>query len=87
MVYTCMERANQYRFQSIAFPLLATGSAGFPIELAWETIVKQIIKELSEENQNVLEVTIALYGRQIVEKLKINSFLERLEKVGWRTFL
>jgi O-acetyl-ADP-ribose deacetylase (regulator of RNase III) len=87
VVHTCMERANQYGFQTIAFPLLATGSAGFPIELAWETIVKQIIKYLSKENQNVFEVIIALYGKQIVEKLKINSFLESLEKVGWQTFL
>jgi WD40 repeat protein/O-acetyl-ADP-ribose deacetylase (regulator of RNase III) len=87
VVHTCMERANEYGFQSIAFPLLATGAAGFPIKLAWETIVKQIIKDLSEEKQNVLEVVIGLYGRQIVEKLKINSFLEKLEKVGWQTFL
>jgi O-acetyl-ADP-ribose deacetylase (regulator of RNase III) len=82
-----MERANEYGFQSIAFPLLATGAAGFPIKLAWETIVKQIIKDLSKENQNVFEVVIALYGRQIVDKLKINSFLGKLEKVGWQTFL
>jgi O-acetyl-ADP-ribose deacetylase (regulator of RNase III) len=87
VVHTCMERANEYGFQSIAFPLLATGAAGFPIKLAWETIVKQIIKDLSEEKQNVLEVVIGLYGRQIVEKLKINSFLEKLEKVGWQAFL
>lgn len=89
VVHTCMERVNQYGFQSIAFPLLSTGSAaaGFPIELVWETIVKQIIKDLSEEKQNVLEVVLVLHGRRVVEKLKINSFLERLEKVGWQTFL
>jgi len=87
VVHTCIERANQYGFQSIAFPLLATGSAGFPIELAWETILQQTIKDLAKGNQNVIEVIIALHGRQIVDKLKIKSFLERLEKVGWQTFL
>jgi O-acetyl-ADP-ribose deacetylase (regulator of RNase III) len=87
VVHTCMKTANQYRFQTIAFPLLATGAARFPTELAWKTILQQISKDLSQENQNILEVIIALYGRRIVEKLKVNSFLERLEKVGWQTFL
>jgi O-acetyl-ADP-ribose deacetylase (regulator of RNase III) len=87
VVHTCMKTANQYRFQTIAFPLLATGAARFPTELAWKTILQQISKDLSQENQNILEVIIALYGRRIVEKLKINSFLERLEKVGRQTFL
>jgi O-acetyl-ADP-ribose deacetylase (regulator of RNase III) len=45
VVHTCMKRANQYGFQSIAFPLLATGAARFSTKLAWETIVKQIIKD------------------------------------------
>jgi hypothetical protein len=49
--------------------------------------LQQIFKDLSQENQNALEVIIVLYERQIVEKLKIKSFLERLEKVGWQTFL
>jgi O-acetyl-ADP-ribose deacetylase (regulator of RNase III) len=49
--------------------VLATGAAGFPTELAGETIVQQIIKDLSKVDQNVLEVIIVLYGRQIVEKL------------------
>jgi hypothetical protein len=40
--------------------LLATGAAGFSTELTWETILQQIIKDLSKENQNVLEVIIAL---------------------------
>jgi O-acetyl-ADP-ribose deacetylase (regulator of RNase III) len=87
VVHTCMKTANQYRFQTIAFPLLATGAARFPTELAWKTILQQISKDLSQENQNILEVIIVLYGRRIVEKLKINSFLERLEEVGWQTFL
>ena len=67
--------------------VLATGAASFSTELGWETIVQQIIKDLSKENQNVLEVVIALYGRQIVEKLKIELFLERIKKDGWQTFL
>jgi len=87
VVHTSIGRANQYGFQTIAFPLLATGAAGFPTELAWKTIVQQIIKDLSKENQNVLEVIIALYERQMVEKLKIKLFLERIKKDGWQTFL
>ncbi len=87
VVRTCLEKANQYKFKSIAFPLLATGTAGFPRELAWKTIVKQIIRDLSDEKPNVLEVIIVIYERRSVEKLNVKGFLEKIEKLGWRSLL
>lgn len=61
VVCTCLEKAARYGFQSIAFPLLGTGTGRLTAEVALEIILKQIIKELSDGNQNVIEVIVALY--------------------------
>ncbi|NER20408.1 MAG: hypothetical protein F6J96_06740 [Symploca sp. SIO1C2] len=63
IVHTCLTKANEYQFKSIAFPLLGTGTAGFPAKLAWRTMLSQIIQDLSRENQTISEVIIALRGR------------------------
>jgi O-acetyl-ADP-ribose deacetylase (regulator of RNase III) len=84
VVRTCIETANQYGFQSIAFPLLGTGAGRLPAKVAWESIVLQIIRELSDKNQTIPEVVIVLYERIIVKELNVESFLERINKSGWR---
>lgn len=88
VVHSCIESANKYGFQSIAFPLLGTGAGGFPVKLAWETILKQIIKNLSDKEQNLTEVIIVLYRiAGIAEELNVRSFLERIERFGWSSLL
>jgi O-acetyl-ADP-ribose deacetylase (regulator of RNase III) len=77
-----MKKAKLYSFRSIAFPLLATGSAGFPAKVVWEIMFRQIIRDLSAENQNISEVIVAIYQRRIVEELKIKNFLEAIEEFG-----
>jgi O-acetyl-ADP-ribose deacetylase (regulator of RNase III) len=75
VVHKCLKKAIEYKFKSIAFPLLGTGLGGFPAKLAWRTMLSQIIKDLSSENQNISEVIIALYGRA-AELLNIKSIFE-----------
>jgi O-acetyl-ADP-ribose deacetylase (regulator of RNase III) len=75
VVHRCFKKASEYNFKSIAFPLLGTGMGGFPAKLAWRTMLSQIIKDLSSENQNISEVIIALYGRA-AELLNIKSIFE-----------
>jgi O-acetyl-ADP-ribose deacetylase (regulator of RNase III) len=87
VVHNCLEKASQYRFKSIAFPLLGTGSGGFPVKVAWEITLRQIIRDLTDENQNLVEVILVLYGRQIVEELNIKAVLEKIKKLGWRVLL
>jgi WD40 repeat protein/O-acetyl-ADP-ribose deacetylase (regulator of RNase III) len=82
VVHSCMKKAKLYSFRSIAFPLLATGSAGFPAKVVWEIMFRQIIRDLSAENQNISEVIVAIYQRRIVEELKIKNFLEAIEEFG-----
>jgi WD40 repeat protein len=84
VVHTCLKKANRYRFKTIAFPLLGTGAGGFPIKVAWETLLRQIITDLSNENQEVSEVIVALHTKEVVEELDVKSFLKRIEKIGWK---
>jgi O-acetyl-ADP-ribose deacetylase (regulator of RNase III) len=87
LVHTCMKKANRYRFQSIAFPLLGTGAGRFSAKAVWEIMLGQIISDLSDKNQNIIEVIICLYPRKIVEELKIINFLDAIEKFGWKSLL
>jgi O-acetyl-ADP-ribose deacetylase (regulator of RNase III) len=84
VVHNCLKKANEYKFRSIAFPLLGTGVGGFPAKLAWKIMLSQISKDLSDDNQNISEVIIALYGR-IAEILDVKALLQRVEKLGWRS--
>ncbi|MEW6491876.1 MAG: AAA-like domain-containing protein [Cyanobacteriota bacterium] len=87
VVHTCMKKANCYKFSSIAFPLLGTGAVGFPVRESWETLLNQIIRDLSELDSSIDQVFIALYERKVVEELKIKLFLEAIEKFGWKSVL
>ncbi len=87
VVHSCMKKASLYDFRSIAFPLLGTGAAGFPAKVVWEIMFRQIIYDLSTENQNISEVIVAIYERVIVEELKIKNFLEAIEEFGWKSLL
>jgi O-acetyl-ADP-ribose deacetylase (regulator of RNase III) len=87
VVHSCMKKASLYDFRSIAFPLLGTGAAGFPAKVVWEIMFRQIIRDLSTENQNISEVIVAIYERVIVEELKIKNFLEAIEEFGWKSLL
>ncbi len=87
VVHSCMKKANCYRFSSIAFPLLGTGAGAFPVREAWETLLNQIIKDLSEINSSVNQVFIVIKDRKVVEELKIKNFLETIEEFGWKSLL
>jgi O-acetyl-ADP-ribose deacetylase (regulator of RNase III) len=84
LVHTCIKKANRYGFKSIGFPLLGTGTGGFSVKVAWETLLRQIIRDLSDENQNILEVILVLHTRRIVEELDVKKFFKKLEKFGWK---
>ncbi len=87
VVHTCMKKANIYGFSSIAFPLLGTGAGAFPVKHAWEILLGQIIKDLSDKNQGIIEVIIVLYKTTFIEELKIKDFLETIEEFGWKSLM
>jgi hypothetical protein len=59
----------------------------FPAKAVWEIMLGQIISDLSDKNQNIIEVIICLYATEIVEELKIRNFLDAIEKIGWKSLL
>lgn len=48
-------------------------------------MLRQIICDLSDESQNVSEVIVSIYQKRVVEELKIKSFLESIEELGWKS--
>ena len=67
VVHTCIMKADEYKFKSIAFPLLGTGAGGFPANSALEVTLIQLIKDLSLEIKNIRKVIIAIYGKKIIK--------------------
>lgn len=87
VVQTCMEKANQYGFHSIAFPLLGSGAGRCPVKLVWRVMLPQLTKYLSHfhyKYHNINEVIIVLYESKIAEILDLKKLLQDVEKVGWQ---
>lgn len=73
VVRNCMTGARKYNLETIAFPLLGTGAGCLDPEMVGEAMLSQLKEELSQENQTVKEVAIALYGRTTVRALNFDS--------------
>jgi O-acetyl-ADP-ribose deacetylase (regulator of RNase III) len=82
VVHACMKKACGYKFRTLAFPLLGTGTGRFPVKVAWEITLRQIIRDLADENQNIVEVVLVLHGSQVVEELNIKRVLEKIKNFG-----
>jgi WD40 repeat protein len=67
VIHKCLEKANEYGFRSLAFPLLGTGSGRFPEERCWKVTWKQIILDLANSQQNLSEVIIVVYQKRIIK--------------------
>ena len=78
VIHSCLEKANNANYRSIAFPLLGTGSGGFSAIEALQIILLQAIKDLSNEPQSVVEVIIVIYGR-ITQVLDIDAIIQEIK--------
>jgi len=87
VIYTCINRANQNFFSSIALPLLATGGGGFPLDIAWQITLKQVVKCLSQQSQTLEEVVLVIYEKKVVQSLNVIEILEKLNREGWTSLL
>ena len=59
----CFYHADTLNVRHLAFPLLGTGSAGFPTEVCLDTMVAHLAKILAFGAHSVEQVTITLSGR------------------------
>lgn len=75
----CLNLALQYKCESIAFPLLASGSYGFPKDISLRIAIDAIKTFLSEHE---LEIFLVLYDSQAVKLSEtmfdgVKSFVDR----------
>ena len=59
---SCLDLAEQYRLESIAFPSLSTGTFGYPLREAAAIAVRTIIAHLTAPT-SLKQVTIVLFDR------------------------
>ena len=58
---TCLDLAEQYKLESIAFPSISTGVYGYPLELAAPIALGTIIEHIKQP-RSLKQVTIVLFG-------------------------
>jgi O-acetyl-ADP-ribose deacetylase len=58
---TCLNLAEQYKLESIAFPSISTGVYGYPLELAAPIALGTIIEHIKQPT-SLKQVTIVLFG-------------------------
>ena len=58
---SCLDLAEQYTLQSIAFPSLSTGAYGYPLDLAAPIALHTIVQHIQKPT-NLKEVLMILFG-------------------------
>ena len=72
---TCLNLAEQYHLESIAFPSLSTGAFGYPLREAAPISLRTIIEHVRKQT-GLKQVTVVLFDRQASEVYE--RVLERL---------
>ena len=55
--------------------------------VTWKITLRQVIRDLADENQNIVEVVLVLHRSRIAEELNIQGVLEKIKNFGWRGLL
>jgi O-acetyl-ADP-ribose deacetylase (regulator of RNase III) len=63
---SCLDLAEQYHLESIAFPSLSTGAFGYPLTEAATIALRTIIEHL-KKHTGLKQVTVVLFDRQAYE--------------------
>ncbi|GHO75462.1 macro domain-containing protein [Ktedonobacter sp. SOSP1-85] len=61
---TCLDLAEKYRMQSIAFPSLSTGAYGYPLTEAAPIALQTVIEHLTQEATTLRQVTFVLFDER-----------------------
>src|SRR5436305_5580412 len=72
---SCLELAEQYKVESIAFPSLSTGVYGYPLDLAAPIALRTIIEHIKEPT-SLKQVMFVLFGERSYQ-----AFEEALTKL------
>jgi O-acetyl-ADP-ribose deacetylase (regulator of RNase III) len=60
---SCLELAEQYQCQSIAFPSISTGAYSYPVHLAAPIALGTVIEHLKQPT-SLQQITFVLFGQQ-----------------------
>lgn len=60
---SCLDLAEQYKVESIAFPSLSTGVYGYPLDLAAPIALRTIIEHIKEPT-SLKQITFVLFGEE-----------------------
>ncbi|MGD1807953.1 GUN4 domain-containing protein [Dapis sp. BLCC M126] len=85
LVDSCIKIAHNLSFKTIAFPLFGSGAGVLSAQEAWQIMLPQIVKNLSDENQTIREVIICIYGRKAIEEIDVRGTLEHIQSLGWES--
>ena len=58
---SCLDLAEQYKLESMAFPSLSTGVYGYPLELAAPVALRTVIEHIKKPT-SLKQVTFVLFG-------------------------
>ncbi len=71
---SCLDLAEQYKLESIAFPSISTGVYGYPLELAAPAALRTVIEHIKKPT-SLKQVTFVLFGDRAYQ-----AFEQALEK-------
>lgn len=84
VVHKCLLQGSKLQLKSIAFPVLVHNSSGSPFKSAWNLMLNQVIKDLSQESLTIQEVILVLESAKIARNFNINELLTQIETIGWQ---
>ena len=85
-IFTCLNKAEERKHQSIAFPAIGTGVGGYPTAIAAKGMVKALHKFISMEPRHMRRIRVVLFQQQMYQEFS-EAFLSMKENGGenWLT--
>jgi eukaryotic-like serine/threonine-protein kinase len=62
IITSCFYHADTLQVQSIAFPLLGTGTGGFPVDICLDTMFRSLVRTFLRGLTSVRNARIVLHG-------------------------
>lgn len=77
-VTSCLEKANEYQFSSLAFPALGTGNLNFPPDVVAK-LIKETVRQFEVNNpkHSVSKIVFIIYFKDD-KILKVNTCITRV---------
>ena len=61
---SCLNLAEEYKLESLAFPCISCNFYGFPVEVAAPVVLKTVLEYIGDNNCNLQTIVFSLYGKK-----------------------